>query len=75
MEGFTITCGECRKSSPVEQWIERPSGLKLPTDCFQCPACQVAIKRVLHRPELVTDAPVPWWYGSYIKLERIQPYL
>lgn len=75
---FRITCGECRQSAPVMEWVERPSGLKLPEDCFQCPSCSVAIKRVRVKvqPELVADAVRPWWYGrSYIKLEKIPAYL
>lgn|GEM_PF-1975802 len=75
MWGFTIHCGHCDTTSPFEKWIERPSGYRLPDDCFQCPVCAVAIKRVLHRPTIKAGAPVPWYYGSYITLEKIPAWL
>lgn len=71
---FQIICGACGKSNPIMNWIERPSGYKLPGNCFQCPACGKAIKRALHTPKLEEDAHIPEWSGSYITLEEIQPY-
>lgn len=75
IEEFMITCGQCKHSSPAEEWIERPSGLRLPEDCFQCPVCAVAFKRVLQRQKLNKRQQEWWGCGSFIKLERIPAWL
>lgn len=72
---WKIKCGSCGEETPAVFWIERPSGLQLPMDCFQCPKCSVAIKRVTHRPALPPGGEVPTWYGSYITLEKIPAWL
>lgn len=75
MDEFQISCGKCKKSSPAIDWIERPSGLKLPPDCFQCPVCAVAFKRVTHTTKLEPGEKLPWWFGSWTTLEPIPAWL
>lgn len=48
-----IICGNCGEKSPFWQWLERPSGEKLPDDCYECPKCMVAIRRVQDPPKAI----------------------
>ena len=76
MHGFEIKCGECGEKSPAGDWIERPSGFSLPVDCFQCPKCNMAIKKVATLLARPPGDDVPSWFKSVsLKLERIQPWL
>ncbi len=57
----TITCGACGKTSDFELWLETISGMVMPKDVFQCPACKVSIKKTFGPPKVVRDedgAPV-----------------
>ena len=48
-----IKCGNCGVGSPFWQWIERPSGEKLPDDQYECPICKVAVRRVIGPPRVI----------------------
>jgi endogenous inhibitor of DNA gyrase (YacG/DUF329 family) len=43
--GFSITCGQCGKTSDALDWTERPVSGPLPTGTFQCPRCGFAFRR------------------------------
>jgi len=46
---FTITCADCRESSPALDWCETAGGHRLPVDQFQCPRCATGFRRVPSR--------------------------
>jgi hypothetical protein len=42
---FTISCGECRTTSPMDEWTTTKTGGQLPPGEFQCPVCMTAWRR------------------------------
>lgn len=42
---FTITCGACQHTSPVDQWKQTEVFGSLRADEFQCPRCHRAFRR------------------------------
>ena len=44
-ELYTITCGKCGKTAPIDNWTNRPLSGELPAGTFQCPHCQWAFRR------------------------------
>ncbi|MBU2538097.1 MAG: hypothetical protein KKH22_06635 [Proteobacteria bacterium] len=49
----TITCGECGAENLFEMWLETISGMIMPKDVFQCPACKVSIKKTFGTPKIL----------------------
>lgn len=42
---FTMTCGACRHTAPVEEWKHTAVYGELAADEFQCPRCNRAFRR------------------------------
>ena len=52
MSGYSITCGECGKSSCMAQWVSTLLGEDLPKGHLQCPECHTAVLRKIGAPEV-----------------------
>jgi hypothetical protein len=55
-DGFSITCGKCRNTSRLTDWVAATWG----ADVFTCPDCGHSFRR-----EPVTPHP---GYGKFVKL-------
>jgi hypothetical protein len=64
---FTITCGVCKVTAPVNDWCKTEMYGQLPAGDFQCPHCQSAFRRV-PKPNAK-----PW--DKFIQLVTINPHL
>lgn len=72
MSGFSIICGLCSESSPIDRWIETPAGEKLPDGHFQCCNCKTAIIRKNKPPIVKIANGVKFLLPSSITIERTE---
>jgi hypothetical protein len=67
-ELFTITCGVCHATAPVNDWCNTLVAGALPRGEYQCPFCQHSFRRE-------RDPKATKWYHKFIRLTPTNPYL
>ena len=67
-----IRCGSCGETSPIDEWTCRPLRGQLPQDSFQCPVCNVAIRRKHGKPKVYKSGFV---LPGPVTIEKTEPWL